>query len=117
MDCRVVLEAAIPVYDVEARDAAVRIAIAKTGTMLNPALSYVEITAATRSCPQCGAAHTPAFVAANEALVALELELDVFTVENEQHAERIALAEIGQRLNDIPLTVAAVSVLADTNDE
>ncbi|MFB6163881.1 MAG: DUF555 domain-containing protein, partial [Haloarculaceae archaeon] len=36
MNCRVVVEAAVPVYDVETSDEAVRIAISKTGEMLNP---------------------------------------------------------------------------------
>ncbi|MFB6136273.1 MAG: DUF555 domain-containing protein, partial [Halobacteriaceae archaeon] len=42
MNCRVVVEAAVPVYDVTEPDEAVRIAISKTGEMLNPDLNYVE---------------------------------------------------------------------------
>ncbi|MFW6321694.1 MAG: DUF555 domain-containing protein, partial [Halohasta sp.] len=51
MDCRVVVEAAVPVYDVETVDEAVRIAISKTGEMLNPDLNYVEIEMGTRTSP------------------------------------------------------------------
>ncbi|MFB6095420.1 MAG: DUF555 domain-containing protein, partial [Halodesulfurarchaeum sp.] len=81
MDCRVVVEAAVPVYDVESPDEAVRIAISKTGEMLNPDLNYVEINMGERSCPHCGEELEPAFVAADESLVALELEMTVFNVE------------------------------------
>ena len=44
----------MPVYDVETPDEAVRIAISKTGEMLNPDLNYVEINMGERSCPHCG---------------------------------------------------------------
>ncbi len=108
MDCRVVVEAAVPVYDVETPDEAVRIAISKTGEMLNPDLNYVEINMGERSCPHCGEALDPAFVAADESLVALELEMSVFNVEREEHASRIARKEIGQRLENIPLEVLDV---------
>jgi len=117
MDCRVVVEAAVPVYDVETPDEAVRIAISKTGDMLNPDLSYVEINMGERSCPECGHVSEPAFIAADEGLVALELEMTVFNVEREEHASRIARKEIGQRLNDIPLTVLEVEVLPDEDEE
>lgn len=114
MDCRVVLEAGVPVYHVEAADAAMRIAIAKTGEMLNPALSFVEITPGGRVCPHCGAALDSAFVSADESLVALELAMDVFNVEDETHASRIARAEIGKQLENIPLTVRETEVVEDT---
>ncbi|PSP49467.1 hypothetical protein BRC67_11040 [Halobacteriales archaeon QH_3_68_24] len=100
MNCRVVVEAAVPVYDVETADEAVRIAISKTGEMLNPDLNYVEINMGERSCPHCGEEFEPAFIAADESLVALELEMTVFNVEREEHAARIARKEIGQRLAD-----------------
>ncbi len=111
MDCRVVVEAAIPVYDVETTDEAVRIAISKTGEMLNPDLNYVEIEMGVRRSP-AGEELPPAFVAADEALVALELEMDVFNVDGEEHASRIARKEIGQRLRNIPLKVLTVAELA-----
>ncbi|WP_430506130.1 DUF555 domain-containing protein [Haloparvum sp. PAK95] len=107
MDCRVDVEAAVPVYDVETVDEAVRIAISKTGEMLNPDLNYVEIDTGTRTSPS-GEELEPAFVAADEALVALELEMTVFNVDREEHASRIARKEIGQRLRNIPLKVLNV---------
>jgi uncharacterized protein (UPF0212 family) len=108
MDCRVVVEAAVPVYDVETPDEALRIAISKTGELLNPDLNYVEISMGERTCPHCGDDLDPAFVAADESLVALELEMSVFNVEREEHASRIARKEIGQRLENIPLEVLSV---------
>jgi uncharacterized protein (UPF0212 family) len=113
MDCRVVVEAAVPVYDVTNSDEAVRIAISKTGEMLNPDLNYVEINMGTRSCPHCDEELEPAFIAADEGLVALELEMKVFNVEREEHASRIARKEIGQRLRNIPLEVLEVTVIDD----
>jgi uncharacterized protein (UPF0212 family) len=117
MDCRVVVEAAVPVYDVETIDEAVRIAISKTGEMLNPDLNYVEISMGSRTCSDCGAEHDPAFIAADEGLVALELEMTVFNVERDEHASRIARKEIGQRLQNIPLEVIEVEQLEEEDDE
>ena len=117
MDCRVVVEAAVPVYDVQTPDEAVRISISKTGEMLNPDLNYVEINMGERSCPHCGDELEPAFIAADEGLVALELEMTVFNVEREEHASRIARKEIGQRLEDIPLSVLSVDPIEETDDE
>lgn len=117
MDCRVVVEAAVPVYDVSTPDEAVRIAISKTGDMLNPDLNYVEISMGERTSPS-GEQLEPAFIVADEALVALELEMTVFNVEREEHASRIARKEIGQRLENIPLEVLEVEVLeTDDSDE
>ena len=116
MDCRVVVEAAVPVYDVQTADEAVRIAISKTGDMLNPDLNYVEINMGSRTSPS-GEELEPAFIVADEALVALELEMTVFNVEQEEHASRIARKEIGQRLTNIPLEVIEVVVLEDDYDE
>ena len=117
MNCSVVVEAAVPVYDVETSDEAVRIAISKTGELLNPDLNYVEINMGERSCPHCGEELDPAFIAADESLVALELEMTVFNVEREEHASRIARKEIGQRLENIPLSILEVTVLEDDDDE
>jgi len=117
MNCRVVVEAAVPVYDVETPDEAVRIAISKTGEMLNPDLNYVEINMGERSCPHCGEELEPAFIAADESLVALELEMTVFNVERDEHAARIARKEIGQRLENIPLDVVEIEQLEDEDDE
>jgi uncharacterized protein (UPF0212 family) len=116
MNCRVVVEAAVPVYDVETPDEAVRIAISKTGEMLNPDLNYVEINMGERSCPHCGDELEPAFIAADESLVALELEMTVFNVEREEHAARIARKEIGQRLENIPLEVLEIEEIEETDD-
>ncbi|PSQ11321.1 hypothetical protein BRC93_05830 [Halobacteriales archaeon QS_5_70_15] len=116
MDCRVVVEAAVPVYDVATADEAVRIAISKTGEMLNPDLNYVEIDMGERACPHCGDDLEPAFIAADEGLVALELEMTVFNVEREEHASRIARKEIGQRLENIPLEVLVSEVIDEGDD-
>ncbi|EMA44576.1 DUF555 domain-containing protein [Halococcus saccharolyticus] len=116
MDCRVVVEAAVPVYDVETADEAVRIGISKTGEMLNPDLNYVEIDMGTRTSPS-GEKLEPAFIVADEALVALELEMTVFNVERKEHAARIARTEIGQRLENIPLEVLEIEVLDDEDDD
>jgi uncharacterized protein (UPF0212 family) len=116
MNCGVVVEAAIPVYDVASEDEAVRIAISKTGDMLNPDLNYVEIGMRERACPHCGEGTEPAFVAADEALVALELEMTVFNVEDEEHAARIARKEIGQRMREVPLEVVEVRHVEEDDD-
>ncbi|ADD04111.1 UPF0212 family protein [Natrialba magadii ATCC 43099] len=115
MNCRVVVEAAVPVFDVETEDEAIRIAISKTGEMLNPDLNYVEINMGERTSPS-GEELPPAFIAADEALVALELEMTVFNVEREEHASRIARKEIGQRLENIPLEVEQVEVIEDEDE-
>ncbi len=116
MNCRVVVEAAVPVYDVETPDEAVRIAISKTGAMLNPDLNYVEIDMGERACPHCDGELEPAFIAADEALVALELEMTVFNVEREEHASRIARKEIGQRLENIPLEVIEIETIEEDDE-
>ncbi len=116
MNCRVVVEAAVPVYDVETPDEAIRIAISKTGEMLNPDLNYVEINMGERTSPS-GEELPPAFIAADEALVALELEMTVFNVEREEHASRIARKEIGQRLRNIPLDVLEIEVLEEEDED
>ncbi|WP_277541601.1 DUF555 domain-containing protein [Haloarcula laminariae] len=117
MDCRVVVEAAVPVYDVGTADEAVRIAISKTGEMLNPDLNYVEINMGERVCPHCHESLDPAFIAADESLVALELEMTVFNVERDEHASRIARKEIGQRLTNIPLEVVEIEQLPDDEED
>jgi uncharacterized protein (UPF0212 family) len=116
MDCRVVVEAAVPVYDVGTADEAVRIAISKTGEMLNPDLNYVEINMGERVCPHCHEELEPAFIAADESLVALELEMTVFNVERNEHASRIARKEIGQRLTNIPLDIVEIEQLPDEDE-
>lgn len=115
MDCRVVVEAAVPVYDVTKPDEAIKIAISKTGEMLNPDLNYVEISMGTRTSPS-GEELEPVFIVADEALVALELEMTVFNVEQEEHASRIARKEIGQRLRSIPLDILEVEIIEEANE-
>jgi Uncharacterized protein conserved in archaea len=84
--------------------------------MLNPDLNYVEIEMGSRTAPS-GEELPPVFIAADEALVALELEMDVFNVDRGEHASRIARKEIGQRLRNIPLKVLAVEEIdADATD-
>jgi len=117
MDCRVVVEAAVPVYDVGTADEAVRIAISKTGEMLNPDLNYVEINMGERQCPHCHEELEPAFIAADESLVALELEMTVFNVERDEHASSIARKEIGQRLTNIPLDIVEIEQLPEEDTE
>jgi len=107
MDCRVVVDAAVSVYDVETVDEAVRIAISKTGELLNPDLNYVEIEMGSPTGTD-GETLPPAYIVADEALVALELTMDVFNVEQEEHAKRVARTEIGQRLSEIPLEIVSV---------
>jgi uncharacterized protein (UPF0212 family) len=85
--------------------------------MLNPDLNYVEISMGGQTCPHCGDELDPAFIAADEGLVALELEITVFNVEREEHASRIARKEIGQCLDDIPLDVLEVDVLSENGEE
>ena len=116
MDCRVVVEAAVSVYDVETVDEAVRIAISKTGELLNPDLNYVEIDMGSPTDPD-GEELPPAYIVADEALVALELTMDVFNVEQEEHAKRVARTEIGQRLSEIPLAIASVEELPDDESD
>lgn len=117
MDCRVTVEAAVSVYDVETVDEAVSIAISKTGEMLNPDLSYIDISKTTESCPDCGEEHEPGFVAADEGLVGLDLEMTVFGVEGEEHAARVARKEVGQQLEDVPLAVGEVAVVEDEDSD
>lgn len=108
MKRRVTLEAGVRVYDVETTDESLQIAISKVGDMLNPDLNYVEIEAREG---------TPAIVVAGEALVALELEMITFDVEDDEHATKVAQKEIGQRLNDIPLEVVSVEEVEDEDEE
>ena len=115
MNCSVVVEAAVPVYDVKTPDEALRIAISKTGEMLNPDLNYVEIDTGERTSPS-GEKLPPAFIVADEALVALELEMTVYNVERAEHASRIARKEIGQPLDNIPLEVVEVEVIEDEEE-
>ena len=116
MDCRVVLEAAVPVDDVATPEAAVGAAISKVGEGLNPDLSYVDIEPRSRRSPR-GAELPPATVAAGEGLVALELGMTVYDVESRDHAVRIARSEIGRRLEGIPLERLSCDTVEDEGTE
>ncbi len=115
MDCRVVLEAAVPVSDVATPEAAVGAAISKLAGMLNPEMEYVDIDPRDQRSPR-GTEVPPATVAAGEGLVALELGMTVYDVENEEHAVRIARSEIGQRLTAIPLERLSCTVLDEDGE-
>ncbi|MEF8799880.1 MAG: DUF555 domain-containing protein [Halolamina sp.] len=115
MDCRVVLEAAVPVYDVATPEAAVKAAVSKAGEWLADDMGYVDIESRSRRSPR-GAELPPATVAAGEGLAALELGMTVYDVENEEHAVRIARSEIGQRLEGIPLERLSCTVIDETTE-
>lgn len=112
LNYRVVLEAAVTIWDVDDEEEAINIAVPKVGRMLSPDLSYVEIDAPDKSCPSCGEEHEHAFIAAETALVRLELSMNVFGVENTVHAEKIAKKEIGKRLHNIALKTVDVERLS-----
>lgn len=116
MDCRVVLEAAVPVYDVATPEAAVSAAVSKVGEWLADDMGYVDIESRSRRSPR-GAELPPATVAAGEGLVALELGMTVYDVENEEHAVRIARSEIGQRLEGIPLERLSCTVIDEATED
>lgn len=106
------LEAAVTIWDVDDAEEAINIAVPKVGRMLSPDLNYVEIDAPDGPCPSCGKEHEPAFVAAETALVRLELSMNVLDVENTVHAEKIAKKEIGKRLHKIALKPVDVKRLS-----
>jgi len=114
-DCRVVLEGAVRVTDVSSAEEAVNVAIASSGDRLADERDAVVVRAADRThgnddCP-------PAFLVADTALVALEYELTVFDVDDENHAASIARSELGAPLGDTALSVQAVTPLPDTEEE
>jgi len=106
MNYRVVLEAAWLVYDVEAVDDAIGVAVSEAGRRLNEEdMEYVEVDVGFTECPACGEPFESGFVAADTALIGLQLEMDVFNVESEEHAQRVAKSDIGGALRDVPLKV------------
>lgn len=112
MKCRVVVEVAVSVYDVDNQNEAVQIAISKIGDMLNPDLNYVDIEVRNRDDEG-----DPAYIVADEALVGLELEMTVFDVEEKEHASRVASKEIGERLSNIPLDVIEIEEMPEDEDQ
>ena len=106
MDYTVVLEAAWLVRDVENVDDAIGVAVSEAGKRLNQEeMEYVEVDVGFTECPACGEPFDSAYVAADTALVGLVLEMDVFNVESEEHARRVAKSDVGGALRDVPLTV------------
>jgi uncharacterized protein (UPF0212 family) len=102
----VAMEAAWLVRDVENADDAIGVAVSEAGKRLNEGdLDYVEVQPGFTTCPACGEPFDAAFVAAETALVGLELEMTVFNAESEEHAARIAKSEVGGALRDVPLSV------------
>lgn len=116
MDFTVVLEAAWLVRDVRNVDDAIGVAVSEAGKRLNEeGMEYVEVDVGFTECPACGEPFDSAFVAADTALVGLVLEMDVFNVETEEHARRVAKSDVGGALRDVPLTV--VDALATDDAE
>jgi uncharacterized protein (UPF0212 family) len=111
LNCRVVLEAGVTVYDVDTEKEAISIAYDIIAGMINPDLDHVDIDVPDDPCPYCGGDYEPTFFAAGTTLVQLELTMDVFGVENTTHAERIAIAEIGERIRGIPLKTVEIERL------
>lgn len=106
MDYRVVLEAAWLVRDVETVDDAIGVAVSEAGARLNDTgLEYVEVNVGATGCPACGEPFDSAFLAAETAIVGLDLEVDIFNAESGEHARRIAKGEIGGALRNVPLSV------------
>ncbi len=106
MNYRVVLEAAWLVHDVANIDDAIGVAVSEAGKRLNDKeMDFVEVEVGFTECPACGEPFDSAFVAADTALVGLLLEMDVFNVESEEHARRVAKSDIGGALKDVPLKI------------
>lgn len=113
-DYRVAMEAAWPVRDVDDPDDAVGVAISEAGKQLNEAgLEYVEVTVGWKSCPYCEEEFDAVLVVAGSALVGILLDLEIYDVENDEHAARVAKSEVGGALTDIPLEVVEVLPVED----
>ncbi|MFB6119001.1 DUF555 domain-containing protein [Halosegnis sp.] len=105
-DYLVAMEAAWLVRDVEEVDDAIGVAVSEAGKRLNQQdMDYVEVGVGATPCPACGEPFDSVFVAADTALVGLQLEMKVFNVESTQHARRVAKKEVGGALRDVPLKV------------
>ncbi|MCS7130951.1 MAG: DUF555 domain-containing protein [Archaeoglobaceae archaeon] len=101
----VVLQAGWIVKKAKSVEDAINIAIAEAGKKLNPDLSFVRVDVGSIECPKCGEAFKSALLISKTALVGLVFEMKVFNAESEEHAIRIARAEIGKRMPNIPLEV------------
>lgn len=105
-DYLVAMEAAWLVRDVEEVDDAIGVAVSEAGRRLNEQdLDYVEVGVGATPCPACGEPFDSVYVAADTALVGLQLEMKVFNVESQQHGRRVAKKEVGGALRDVPLKV------------
>ena len=109
MDYTVFLEGAWIVEDVEEIEDAVSVAVSEAGKRLNPDKGYVEVEIGLMDCPACGEAFDAACMFAGTALVGLVFEINVYNVETEDHAAKIAKQEVGEALSDTPLEVVDVS--------
>lgn len=109
MDYTVALEGAWMVEDVEEIEDAVSVAVSEAGKRLNPDKDYVEVEIGLMDCPACGEAFDAACMFAGTALVGLLFEINVYNVETEDHAAKIAKQEVGEALTDTPLEVVDVS--------
>jgi uncharacterized protein (UPF0212 family) len=118
MNYSVLLEAAWLVRDVEEIDDAIGVAVSEAGKRLNEAdMDYVEVDAGFTNCPACGEPFDSAFIAADTALVGLQLEMEVFNAESTEHAQRIAKSDIGGALRDVPLSIIDTVETEPSEDE
>ncbi|WP_255149682.1 DUF555 domain-containing protein [Halorarius halobius] len=117
-DYMVAMEAAWLVRDVEDVDDAIGVAVSEAGKRLNQQdLDYVEVDVGATPCPACGEPFDSVFVAADTALVGLVLEMKVFNVEGDEHAQRVAKKEVGGALRDVPLKVIETMEIEGQDDD
>ncbi|MFW5983671.1 MAG: DUF555 domain-containing protein [Halobacteria archaeon] len=109
MDYTVALEGAWIVEDVEDIEDAVSVAVSEAGKRLNPDKDYVEVEIGLMDCPACGEAFDAVCMFAGTALVGLVFEINVYNVETDDHAAKIAKQEVGEALTDTPLEVVDVT--------
>jgi uncharacterized protein (UPF0212 family) len=107
-DYTVALEGAWIVEDVEEIEDAVSVAVSEAGKRLNPDKDYVEVEVGLMNCPACSEAFDAACMFAGTALVGLVFEINVYNVETEDHASKIAKQEVGEAIPDVPLEVVDV---------
>ncbi len=116
-DYLVAMEAAWLVRDVQEVDDAIGVAVSEAGKRLNQAdMDYVEVGIGATPCPACGEPFDSVFVAADTALVGIQMEMKVFNVESEQHGQRVAKKEVGGALRDVPLKIIDTMEI-DAQDE
>ena len=104
----VVLQGAWIVRNAKSVKDAMNIAVAEAGKRLHPDLDFVDIDVGVTQCPKCGETFKSAFMVSKTALVGLVFEMKVFNAQNDQHAVRIAKAELGKRLQRVSLEVLDV---------